>query len=81
MTFYDLHQPLVEDLRQRVHSGEMTERSLARITRVSQPHIHNVLKGKRLLSVERADQILRELHIDVLDLIRLEEFLGSRRRD
>ena len=32
MTFYDLHQPLVEDLRQRVHSGEMTERSLARIT-------------------------------------------------
>jgi len=80
MTFYDLHQRLIEDLRQRVRSGEMTERGLARVTGVSQPHIHNVLKGKRLLSGETADRILRQLNKDLLDFIELEELLESRRR-
>ena len=41
---------------------------LARITGISQPHIHNVLKGKRLLSPEKADEVLRQLQIDLLDL-------------
>ena len=81
MTLYDLHERLIEDLRRRVHSGAMTERGLARITGVSQPHIHNVLKGKRLLSVQTADQILRRLHMDVMDLIEPEELLDSRRRE
>ena len=76
MTFHDLQQRLIDDLRQRVRSGEVTERGLARTTGVSQPHIHNVLKGKRLLSSDMADAILRQLQLDVLDLIRLEEVLA-----
>ncbi len=80
MTFSDLHRRLVDHLRQRVRSGEMTERGLARVTGVSQPHIHHVLKGKRLLTAITADQILGQLHMDVLDLIELEEVLQSRHR-
>ena len=59
---------LILYLKERVRSGEITERSLARITGVSQPHLHNVLKGKRLLSMSMADQILRQLHMDLRDL-------------
>jgi transcriptional regulator with XRE-family HTH domain len=80
MTFWDLHERLIENLRQRVRSGEMTERGLARATGVSQPHIHHVLRGKRLLSAVTADQILRQLNMDLLDLIELEELLQSRSR-
>jgi len=80
MTFYNLHERLIEALRQRVHSGAITERGLARVTGVSQPHIHNVLKGKRLLSLETADQILRRLQMDVLDLLDLEDLMDLRRR-
>ena len=80
MTFHDLQQRLIEYLRQRVRSGEVTERSLARVTGVSQPHMHNVLKGIRLLSVPTADQILRNLDMDLLDLIELDEVLEFHRR-
>jgi len=73
MTFLDLQQRLLEHLRHRVQSGEATERSLARIAGLSQPHLHNVLKGKRLLSIDMADEILRNLQICVFDLIPPEE--------
>jgi len=69
MTFDDLRARLVENLRFRVRSGEATERGLARLTGISQPHLHHVLKGKRLLSLERADDVLRRLNMDILDLI------------
>ena len=36
---------------------------------ISQPHVHNVLKGKRLFSPELADTILHVLRMDLLDLI------------
>ena len=39
-------------LRTRIQNGELTERSLARLTGISQPHIHNVLKGAKILSPE-----------------------------
>jgi transcriptional regulator with XRE-family HTH domain len=80
MTFHELHRRLIEDLRRRVRSGQLTERSLARATGVSQPHMHHVLKGKRLLSADLADEVLRQLDMDLLDLIMTEEFLESRRR-
>jgi hypothetical protein len=51
-----------------VRNGEISERGLARIAGISQPHIHNVLKGTRLLSVDMADQMLRRLRIDLADL-------------
>jgi hypothetical protein len=76
MTFYDLRQNLLENLRRRVRSGETTERRLAKHTGVSQPHLHNVLKGKRVLSFEKADEILARLHLDVLDLIPPEVIAG-----
>jgi transcriptional regulator with XRE-family HTH domain len=69
MTFHDLQQRLLDDLRQRVKSGAATERGLARLSGISQPHLHNVLKGKRMLSMEKADDVLRRLQIDVLYLI------------
>ena len=73
MTFLQLQQRLLEHLRRRVESGEATERGLARLAGVSQPHLHNVLKGKRLLSFDMADAILHNLQLGVLDLIRAEE--------
>ncbi len=80
MNFEDLHLRLTEYLRELVRSGELTERGLARITGVSQPHIHNVLKGKRLLSLQMADEILHRLRLDLTDLLRTEDLDGQRRR-
>jgi plasmid maintenance system antidote protein VapI len=63
-----------------VRSGDATERGLARLTGVSQPHMHNVLKGKRLLSLEMADQVVDQLHLDLLDFIEPGELLEWQRR-
>jgi len=80
MTFQDLQQRLLEELRRRVQSGAVTERGLARVSGISQPHLHNVLKGKRVLSLQKSDTLLRRLQIDVLHLIRPEELRESDRR-
>jgi transcriptional regulator with XRE-family HTH domain len=77
MTFHDLQQHLLENLRCRVRSGETTERGLAKRTGISQPHLHNVLKGKRVLSTEKADEILVSLNLDVVDLIPKEHLRES----
>lgn len=69
LDFHRLQMSLVAHLRERVRSGEITERRLARLTGVSQPHLHHVLSGKRLLSVQMADQILHRLQLDLRDLI------------
>jgi len=81
MNFQELQERFVAYLRERVRSGELTERGLARLTGVSQPHIHNVLKGKRLLSMGLCDEVLHALRVDLLDLMRPEEILNRRRRD
>jgi transcriptional regulator with XRE-family HTH domain len=73
MDFLELERRFLDHLRLRVRSGDLTERRLARITGISQPHIHNVLRGKRSLSLETADVILHILHIDLLDLLDPEE--------
>jgi transcriptional regulator with XRE-family HTH domain len=80
MSFHDLLHRLVVLLRERVSSGQMTERGLARVTGISQPHIHNVLNGKRLLSIETADHICRQLKLDLLDLLEGRELLDRMRR-
>jgi transcriptional regulator with XRE-family HTH domain len=79
MTFSLLHQRLLHHLRQRIQGGEVTERGLARMAGVSQPHLHNTLKGKRVLSIDMADDIMRNLQISVLDLIETHEW--EERRD
>jgi len=69
MYFNDLQCALLGYLRLRVFNGEFTERQLARIVGVSQPHIHNVLKGNRFFSIDLSDRVLRVLGITVLNLV------------
>jgi len=69
MTYSDLMECLLEEMRRRVRSGEVTERALAQLAGLSQPHLHHVLKGKRHLSISKADAILRHLGLDLLDLM------------
>jgi transcriptional regulator with XRE-family HTH domain len=69
MDFATLHERLVANLRARVKNGELTERSLARLSGISQPHIHNVLKRARILSPELADLILSKMQLSILDLL------------
>ncbi|MGA2725677.1 MAG: helix-turn-helix transcriptional regulator [Bryobacteraceae bacterium] len=79
MNFHQQQRRLIAHLRELVRNGDATERSLARLTGVSQPHMHNVLKGKRLLSLEMADQVLAQLHLDLLDFIEPGELLEWQR--
>ena len=72
-TFLSLLHRLLDHLRLRVRNGELTERSLARLTGISQPHVHNVLKGIRALSPELADVVLTSLRLSALDLIPRDE--------
>jgi transcriptional regulator with XRE-family HTH domain len=69
MYFDDFQRLLMNNLRGRVRNGELTERSLAKAVGISQPHIHNILKGVRILSPEIGDLILRKLNLSLIDLI------------
>lgn len=69
MTFCELRDALIQSLRTRVRNGEMTERGLARLAGVSQPHIHNVLKGARSVSPDMMDRLLCHLRISAFDLV------------
>ena len=80
MNFGELQRRFLSHLRSRVRSGELTERGLARLTGISQPHIHNVLKGRRALSPDFADTILSRLELDLVDLFEPDELLEWRRR-
>ena len=80
INFRDFHERLTAHLRELVRSGQVTERGLARVTQVSQPHIHHVLKGKRVLSPETADKILRQLRLDLIDLLEPGELLERGQR-
>lgn len=52
-----------------VTTGRITERGLARLAGVSQPHMHNVLKGIRHLSPASADRILAALGFALADVL------------
>lgn len=69
MYIEDLHQRLIELARQRVRSGELTERGLARLCDMSQPHVHNVLKSIRTLSPGSAGRLMRALKVTVPELL------------
>jgi hypothetical protein len=69
MDFRHLQKLLVAHVQGRVRNGEISERALARLTTISQPHIHNILKGVRLLSMDTADLIMDRLHIRLEDLM------------
>jgi hypothetical protein len=67
LNFRELHKRLIDVARERVHAGEFTERGLARIAGVSQPHMHNVLKGIRDLSADSADRLMAALGLNIPD--------------
>ncbi len=69
MDFETLQRRLLARVRTCVQNGQMTERGLARMVGISQPHMHHILKGARSLSLENADRILRRLGWTVLDLL------------
>jgi plasmid maintenance system antidote protein VapI len=68
VTFHDSHQRLIAQVRHRVQNGELTERALARHLGISQPHVNNVLRGRRKLSPEVADLLLKFFNVSLLDL-------------
>jgi hypothetical protein len=68
VTFLALHARLVSAIRIRIRNGEISERGLARMVGVSQPHVHNVIKGVRTLSPKMSDRVLEGLGMTVLDL-------------
>ena len=76
MHFAELQRRLIAALQGRLRNGQLTERRLARLTGISQPHIHNVLKGKRILSLRASDIILRKTELSIPDLLRPEASAG-----
>jgi transcriptional regulator with XRE-family HTH domain len=73
MYFELLKLRLITHVQGRLQRGELTERGLARRTGISQPHLHNVLKGVRVLSPQMGDLLLRHLHITLVDLLSADE--------
>ncbi|HEX3684651.1 MAG TPA: hypothetical protein VHU83_19090 [Bryobacteraceae bacterium] len=68
VNFHTLRTRLVAAVKARMQNGEFTERGLAKILGVSQPHMHNVLKGARTLQWDLADRLIADLGINLLDL-------------
>jgi len=82
LTFQDAQLKLLAYVRSQIRNGELTERGFARSVGISQPHVHNVLKGVRNLSPEFFDLALKYFHLSLLDLLplpELEAHLRSRR--
>src|SRR6267154_3691961 len=69
----ELQNRLLETLRERLHNGEITERGIARASGISQPHVHNVLKGTRTISPKLMDLILKSLGRSLLDFCTISE--------
>jgi hypothetical protein len=73
LTFLDAQLKLLAYVRSQIRNGVLTERGFARSVGISQPHVHNVLKGVRNLSPEFFDLALKYFHLSLLDLIPLDE--------
>jgi len=71
--FERLFRRLLAAVNLRIKNGEYTERGLARILGISQPQMHNVLKGARTLHVDLADQLLLKLGLSVVQLFEADE--------
>jgi hypothetical protein len=71
--FERLLKRLVRRLVGNLTNGEYTERGLARLLGISQPHLHHILAGKRALTPHVADGILAGLGWSLSDLFSTEE--------
>jgi hypothetical protein len=82
LTYQDAQLKLLMYVRSQIRNGELTERGFARLIGISQPHVHNVLKGVRNFSPKIFDLALKYFHLSLLDLApsgELEAHLRSRR--
>lgn len=77
ITFEVLRARLISFVNGRIRNGDFSERGLARILGISQPQIHNVLKGARRLHPELADRLIRKFDMSVLDLLEADELYGE----
>lgn len=75
--FEELGCRLILFVVNRIRNGDYTERGLARILKVSQPQLHNVLKGARPLRPDLADALLRFFEINALDLALWDELTAQ----
>ena len=73
LTFAKFQGRLLNYLKLRIRNGDLTERGLARMIGISQPHMHNVLKGVRSLSPEVGDLILVRLRVSLVDFLEMKE--------
>jgi hypothetical protein len=71
--FENLRGRLIERIRLQIRNGDMTERALARRAGISQPHMHNLLKGVRALSPACCDELMSKLGLTVFDLVDTDE--------
>jgi hypothetical protein len=67
--FQALQERLLEIARERIRAGLYTERNLAKLCGLSQPHLHNVLKRVRTPSTTSADRLMEALGLKVQDLL------------
>lgn len=84
LTLATLQHRLLTVVKHRLYNGEYTERSLSRRIGVSQPHMHNVLKGVRGFSTDFGDALLAGLDFSLIDLIETHELdvaLEQRRKN
>ncbi len=75
-TFESLNRCLIFLINNKILNGEVTERALARAVSVSQPQIHNVLKGTRKLQPYLADRLMNKFRISFGDLIERANLMG-----
>jgi plasmid maintenance system antidote protein VapI len=66
--FYTLLEQLRARVIARIAQGDVTERALARQAGISQPHLHNILKGVRGLTPDVADRLMLALKWRLKDL-------------
>lgn len=69
MYLEELYLRLVHEARHRVQTGAVSERGLARLCGMSQPHMHNVLKNIRKLSPAAADRLMKALDLSIPALL------------
>jgi hypothetical protein len=79
-TFASLRGRLIQRVDAHLRNGYATQSSLARAIVSSQPHVCNILAGKRGVSIETADAMLVELRMNVYDLLDLREVLELEER-
>ena len=59
---------LTQEIAGLMNSGVWTERALAAKLEISQPHLHNVLHGRRKLTLAMGDQVLDQMGWTIADL-------------